>query len=131
MGTISVTKESHIGSGLLNSSSDSLMLPLPNGKKHRSLKKAFLCFKVYCLTGTGVKTPSRYDFTAGRFPRSKPIISNEDGDGIINRRSLDGCELWTNQQEEPVVIQKFPGVDHREIPKDLKVISYIKSILLP
>ncbi|GAV04642.1 hypothetical protein RvY_14900 [Ramazzottius varieornatus] len=87
--------------------------------------------KVYCVSGTGVSTPAEYIYPPGGFPTACPGIVMEDGDGTVNRRSLDACGLWATQQRQPVISRTFAGAGHRQMTRNDEVLSYLISILFP
>ncbi|KAL1378784.1 hypothetical protein pipiens_000529, partial [Culex pipiens pipiens] len=53
-----------------------------------------------------------------------------DGDGTVNRRSLEACQYWNGQQKQPVHLQEFPGADHMQILANLAVMDRIVKVLL-
>ncbi|KAE9411736.1 hypothetical protein Angca_007960, partial [Angiostrongylus cantonensis] len=59
---------------------------------------------MHCLYGIGIETPKQFSWTKGYFPDYPPNVSNEDGDGTVNRRSAEVCRRWneTNNQGKPV-----------------------------
>lgn len=59
------------------------------------------------------------------------MVATDDGDGTVNRRSLDGCSLWEGKQKQLVVSKKFAGAGHRQMTRDDQVLNYIQSILFP
>ncbi|XP_055341491.1 phospholipase A2 group XV-like [Paramacrobiotus metropolitanus] len=85
--------------------------------------------KTYCLSGTGTATPATYVYKEGGFPKKIPMVISEDGDGTVNRRSLDGCERWKGKQRDEVVTKTFPGAGHRQMTRDKQVLDYIREIL--
>jgi len=87
--------------------------------------------KVHCLSGTGVSTPGVYYYKNGGFPDAIPIVVTDDGDGTVNRRSLDACGLWSTQQPEAVVAKTFAGAGHRQMTRDKNVLDHIMTILFP
>jgi lysophospholipase III len=87
--------------------------------------------QVFCLSGTGVSTPGAYFYKTGGFPHAIPSILTDDGDGTVNRRSLDGCGRWAKEQPEPVISKTFPGAGHRQMTRDQAVLAYIMEILFP
>ncbi|KAL1373805.1 hypothetical protein pipiens_018439, partial [Culex pipiens pipiens] len=60
----------------------------------------------------------------------KPTLVMGDGDGTVNRRSLEACQYWNGQQKQPVHLQEFPGADHMQILANLAVMDRIVKVLL-
>ena len=71
--------------------------------------------EVFCLHGVGVDTTERLVYGEGQFPDWDPDILYGDGDGTVNRRSLEGCTRWAGQQTQMVHHHVFPGVDHMQV----------------
>lgn len=57
----------------------------------------------HCIYGLGVPTPQNFTWAKGYFPDYQPSIVYGDGDGTVNRRSLEVCKGWQNQHGEDVV----------------------------
>lgn len=86
---------------------------------------------VYCLYGTGLKTPGKLIYEKGAWPNKQPKIVIENGDKSVNIRSLEGCLRWRNKQVQGVYPMGFKGIDHIEILSHSVSINYIKQILVP
>lgn len=84
---------------------------------------------VHCLYGTGVKTGERYQFKEGEFPDTQPDVFYGDGDGTVNRRSLEACNKWNQRQPNKVTVKTYPGVNHNGLLSDENVQNYIKPLL--
>ncbi|XP_046386151.1 phospholipase A2 group XV-like [Ischnura elegans] len=84
--------------------------------------------EIHCLHGYGVNTVDRLDYGIGKFPDGYPNLIYGDGDGTVNRRSLEGCTLW--QQKNKVYHQPLPDVSHMNILTDDRVIQYLRSLLV-
>lgn len=52
-----------------------------------------------------------------------------DGDGTVNRRSLEACKLWSGKQKQKVFPVPLPNIDHMMILADSQVIKYIVDVL--
>lgn len=65
-----------------------------------------------------------YDFSG------KPTLVYGDGDGTVNRRSLEACRHWSSQQKQPIYMREFPGADHMNILADLSVLDSIIKVLM-
>ncbi|XP_055331898.1 phospholipase A2 group XV-like [Paramacrobiotus metropolitanus] len=86
---------------------------------------------MYCISGTGVDTPASYQYSNLGVPSGRPTVVMEDGDGTVNRRSLDACGWWGTQQNETVTSMVFPRAGHLKMIKDPVILDYIVSILFP
>ncbi|XP_046990636.1 phospholipase A2 group XV-like [Schistocerca americana] len=85
--------------------------------------------EVHCLHGYGVNTIERLVYKPGGFPSAYPDFLYGDGDGTVNKRSLEGCLHWQGKQKQKVYHQTFPGVDHMNVLRDIRVLGYLKSLL--
>ena len=84
---------------------------------------------VHCLYGTGVDTAAKFVFGEGKFPDTQPHVVYGDGDGTVNRRSLEACSEWKQRQLYNVTLKQYPSVNHKSILSDENVQSYIKALL--
>lgn len=66
----------------------------PLGKK-KTMEKV----TAHCLYGTRVPTIEKYHFKNGEFLDKQPTVTYGDGDGIVNKRSLelDACNKWSQR----------------------------------
>lgn len=53
-------------------------------------------------------------FKPGKFPDGYPTFVYGDGDGTVNKRSLEGCLHWVGQQKQKIYHQTFPKVSRSE-----------------
>lgn len=63
---------------------------------------------------------------------SAPEIAMGDGDGTVNLRGLQACEMWkeTPAQGKNAIYQRgFTGVEHFDIMGNAQVINYILETL--
>lgn len=84
---------------------------------------------LHCLYGTGVHTPGSYIFRKGEFPDYQPEMVYDDGDGTVNRRSLEACGTFSQQQDYGVTLKGYDSVNHKGVLSDTNVLNYIKSVL--
>jgi len=82
---------------------------------------------LHCLYGTGVNTPEMYTYSEGKFPDGTPSVTNGDGDGTVNARSLKACSSF--KQMNAVHVKEFPGRDHNGVLSDSSVHDYVKNVL--
>ena len=75
----------------------------------------------YCLYGTNLPTPQKLIFD-DNFSTSAYDIVNGDGDGSVNRISLDVRTRWTDN------VCTFHGAEHLEILKEEHPLKTIESI---
>lgn len=85
--------------------------------------------EIHCLYGYGIDTTDRLFYKSGQFPTSYPTLIPGDGDGTVNRRSLEACMYWQKLQKQKVYSQAFPKVDHTQILKSKDAISYITEFI--
>lgn len=86
--------------------------------------------EIYCLYGTGIDTVENLNYEKTYDLSGKPTLAMGDGDGTVNRRSLEACQYWNGQQKQPVHLQAFPGADHMQILANLAVMDRIVKVLL-
>lgn len=62
-------------------------------------KKTMEKVTAHCLYGTRVPTIEKYHFKNGEFPDKQPTVTYGDGDGIVNKRSLEleACNKWSQR----------------------------------
>ncbi|XP_025836355.1 group XV phospholipase A2 isoform X2 [Agrilus planipennis] len=85
--------------------------------------------EVHCLFGVNITTVERLYYKPGTWLDGYPTLINGDGDGTVNRRSLEGCLRWSKMQSQPVHYQAFPKVDHMGILKEQAVLNYISNLI--
>lgn len=85
--------------------------------------------EVHCLYGINVPTVEKLYYKPGAWLDGYPVLINGDGDGTVNRRSLEGCMLWQRMQEQPVHVVPMSNVDHMQILNSGGVISYITNLM--
>ena len=81
----------------------------------------------YCFYGLGIPTPETFAYDGG-FPDTQPTIINGEGDGAVNRNSLEVCLRWANGSY-PFKLSVFPGVFHANIVTDEVVLQSIGEIV--
>ena len=69
----------------------------------------------------------RLVYKPGKFPDGYPDFVLGDGDGTVNKRSLEACTLW--KQKQKVYHQTFPNMDHMDVLEDDRIINYITSYI--
>ncbi|KAB0798285.1 hypothetical protein PPYR_09278 [Photinus pyralis] len=85
--------------------------------------------EVHCLYGINVPTVEKLYYKPGAWLDGYPVLINGDGDGTVNRRSLEGCMLWQRMQKQPVHVVPMRNVDHMQILNSGSVISYITNLM--
>lgn len=102
--------------------------------------------EVHCLYGANVNTVERYNrcynlinflsqfffrlyYKPGTWLSDYPTLIYGDGDGTVNRRSLEGCLHWQNLQKQKIHGLALPKVDHMEILHDKNVLKYIADLV--
>ncbi|XP_076635420.1 lysosomal phospholipase A and acyltransferase [Colletes latitarsis] len=85
--------------------------------------------EVHCLYGSGIDTVQKLYYKPGSSIESTPQLVPGDGDGTVNLRSLEACKYWTEKQKQKIYSQKFHGINHMDILRNIKVLNYIKTVL--
>ncbi|XP_058451814.1 phospholipase A2 group XV-like isoform X2 [Malaya genurostris] len=86
--------------------------------------------EIHCLYGTGLNTVESLNYEKSYDLSGKPTLMYGDGDGTVNRLSLEACKYWTNQQKKPIYMREFPRADHMAILADLGVLDSIVKVLM-
>lgn len=60
-----------------------------------------------------------------------PQLINGQGDGTVNKRSLEGCLYWQDKQKQKIYHQPFSRTNHMEILRSPGVLEYIKTVMTP
>ncbi|XP_014259587.1 group XV phospholipase A2 [Cimex lectularius] len=84
--------------------------------------------EIHCLHGYGVHTLEKLMYKEGKFPES-PSFKYGDGDGTVNKRSLESCTYWAGRQKQKVFHRKFLSVDHMQILREGQVLEYILGLV--
>ena len=81
----------------------------------------------YCFYGLGFPTQLTDVYDDG-FPGTQPTILYGEGDGLVNKQSLEVCSRWTNSGY-PFNRTVFPGLDHFTIMMDEAVFQAIGRVV--
>ena len=81
----------------------------------------------YCFYGLGVPTPASFVYANG-LDMLPTDIGFGDGDGTVNRPSLEVCLRWANSSYR-FQSTVFQGVGHSAILSDVVVLQSIKSVV--
>ena len=81
----------------------------------------------YCFYGLGFPTQLTDVYDDG-FPGTQPTILYGEGDGVVNKESLEVCSRWANSGY-PFNRTVFPGLDHFTITTDEAVLQAISRIV--
>lgn len=85
--------------------------------------------RMHCVFGIGVETGERYVYEADSFPDGDPEMVVGDGDGTVNRASMEVCTRWTRSQSQPIEVVRRKGAGHLEILNDKETIHLIGAML--
>lgn len=85
--------------------------------------------EVHCLYGTNVQTVERLYYKPGTTLTGYPTLIYGDGDGTVNRRSLEACQHWQTLQKQKVFVHELPKVDHLQILHDKSTQDYIREAM--
>ncbi|XP_001663352.2 group XV phospholipase A2 [Aedes aegypti] len=86
--------------------------------------------ELHCMFGSGFNTVESLNYEKSYDFSGKPTLVYGDGDGTVNRRSLEACRHWSSQQKQPIYMREFPGADHMNILADLSVLDSIIKVLM-
>ena len=84
--------------------------------------------EVFCWHGANV--PTIETLVYHKFPESVPTFKYGDGDGTVNKRSMEACLRWRTQQTPPVHHRSFKDINHAGMIKDDQVVNEIKNLVL-
>lgn len=85
--------------------------------------------EVHCIYGGGVDTVESLNFNNDDLTGT-PTYETGDGDGTVNKRSLEACKHWAGKQSQPVIMKSYAGNDHMGILANLTVLDDIVLLLL-
>ena len=81
----------------------------------------------FCFVGRDVSTPLTYEFKSDDLSDA-PTIVNGDGDGTVNKISLDVCLRWSNSSI--FHYKAFSAVTHDQMVRDDSVFKAVANIVL-
>jgi len=83
---------------------------------------------IHCFYGGGIATPERivYDSTSA-FPDAEPRLELGDGDGTVNRKSLEACHRLRSRNAA-VNVKYYHAVGHNEILHHPELISDVLRV---
>lgn len=81
----------------------------------------------YCFYGLGFPTVETAVYGDG-FPDTQPTFLFGEGDGIVNKASLEVCQQWENS-DYPFNRTIFQGYDHFNITYDIAILESIRDIV--
>lgn len=86
--------------------------------------------EVHCIYGYGIETPESFEWSGRWFPDYQPDTTYGDGDGTVNRRSLEACKKWIGKNGgKKISLYAFKGGEHVDILAQEEVIELIKKIV--
>lgn len=85
---------------------------------------------MYCLYGvlSSNTTELLYRYEEGNFPDNQPTVIKGEGDGTVNRHSLEACQIWAKQQPYKFH-HEFYRTDHVGIVRNDSVLEFIKKLV--
>lgn len=84
--------------------------------------------EVYCYYGSDVKTLETLDFGWSWDLSGTPKIKFGPGDGLINKRSLEACKVWGDEQKQPIHTKAYPSVNHMTILSNRNVLRDVAQL---
>lgn len=86
--------------------------------------------EVHCFYGSQQNTVEMLDYDLRHDLSGTPNLIYGDGDGTVNRLSLEACRHWIGQQKQPVYVKEYAGNDHMGILANLTVLDDIAVLQL-
>lgn len=80
---------------------------------------------VDCVFSLGLPTEERADWRGAESFDEQPEVSDGDGDGTVNARSLSVCAGWVAEQAEPVSVRVLSRVTHRGMLMEPEVVQMV------
>ncbi|KAG1659778.1 Group XV phospholipase A2 [Nymphon striatum] len=84
--------------------------------------------ETYCFHGSGIQTEEKLTYS-DFFPDINPVIEYGDGDGTVNKRSLERCKEWSILQKEQLIHKIFNQTTHADMMKDKNVLKLVYEII--
>ncbi|KAJ0182152.1 hypothetical protein K1T71_002874 [Dendrolimus kikuchii] len=92
--------------------------------------------ELHCVYGYNISTVERLVYKPGTWLDGNLTLATGDGDGTVNLRSLNACEVWrkkrifqTLNQNKPLKSVPLPNAEHLKILHDQRVIDYITLVM--
>lgn len=71
-----------------------------------------------------------FEFGEGEFLDIQLYVVYGDGDGMVNRCSLEVCSKWKQWQLNDVILKQYLLVNYNGVLSDENVLSYVKILLI-
>ncbi|XP_068242151.1 lysosomal phospholipase A and acyltransferase-like [Palaemon carinicauda] len=84
---------------------------------------------LHCISSSKVDTPEKF-FYDGNNLQEDPVTIMGDGDGTVNRRSLDLCLKWKDLQEQEIQHTVYEYVDHLSILSFYRFYADLRKIVV-
>uniref|UniRef100_A0A0N5C576 1-O-acylceramide synthase n=1 Tax=Strongyloides papillosus TaxID=174720 RepID=A0A0N5C576_STREA len=85
--------------------------------------------ETHCINGVGIQTPEIYQWSKGYYPDYPPDkYVNGDGDGTVNKKSLDICKMWSEKSNK-ITVNEINNVNHVDILYHAQTKELIKQFL--
>ncbi|MCP9260311.1 Group XV phospholipase A2 [Dirofilaria immitis] len=85
--------------------------------------------ELHCIYGYDVDTPEIFQWSAKWFPDYQPDTIFGDGDGTVNRRSLEACKKWIGKNGgKKISMYEIKNADHVKIMAQETTIKLITKI---
>lgn len=85
--------------------------------------------EIHCLYSSKKPTVEQLIYKSDDLSGSPELVLG-DGDGSVNRRSLEGCTHWRGLQKQPITTLEVPNVEHFEILGNPQIVSYVLDVLV-
>ena len=84
----------------------------------------------HCIYSHGHDTPFSYTYDQNPMnTHEHSEVTMSDGDGTVNLKSLQGCEVFTNMNRHITTVTPYRGPDHNGIFRDKDFLKNLRSIL--
>ncbi|KAK7114992.1 lysosomal phospholipase A and acyltransferase-like [Littorina saxatilis] len=86
--------------------------------------------ELHVFYGINVPTAGHFVYTRTSFPDSDPkTVDERDGDGTVNRRSLEAFKKFRSSKFTNITHHAYPGKDHMDVLRDQRVLSFITNLV--
>ena len=84
----------------------------------------------HCIYSHGHDTPFSYTYDQNPINTHEHLeVTTSNGDGTVNLKSLQGCEVFSNMNAQRTTITSYRGSDHNGIFRDKNFLKNLRNIL--
>lgn len=81
-----------------------------------------------CIYGTKIDTTEKLIFKSSNDWPDSPRVIKGDGDGNVNRASLEACKKWADNPDHKFDVENYEKLDHGSVADD-RVIQYVLKLI--